>query len=318
MTETANFIARRTRKETNAKATRALQPRRRGQAMSHRGGLASLNVRVVGVLILGLMGASSGAAELPQPRRVGIGIAGGLKMVSDYYPPLRGTAPGLLLLHGWDWPERSPAASLSDYAREFQRAGYAVLTPNMRGWPPTGGRDDCGGRQVDDSMAALRWLGARRSVDPERLFIAGYSQGGQVALLTATRGARVRAVVAFAPVTELQSWGEHTDTPGIRGYLHAECGGPAGWSGRSAVAQETGQLPPLLLVHGDADRRVPTSQSLNLYRRLRNDRVDAELRLLPGVGHAIDAVLIPRRAIEFFAANDEPRGEPAPSGEQRS
>ena len=286
--------------------------------MSHHGGLALLNVCAVGVLMLGLTGASVSAAELPQPRRVEIGITDGLKLVSDYYPPLRGSAPGLLLLHGWDWPERSPAASLRDYAREFQRAGYAVLAPNMRGWPPTGGRDDCGDRQVDDSQAALRWLGARKSVDTERLFVAGYSQGGQVALLTATRGARVRAVVAFAPVTDLKRWGEQTDTPGIRGYLHAECGGPAGWAGRSVVTQETGQLPPLLLVHGDADRRVPTSQSLNLYRRLRDDRRDAELRLIPGVGHAIEAVLIPRLAIEFFAVNDKPIGEPAPSGGQRS
>ena len=286
--------------------------------MSHHGGLALLNVCAVGVLMLGLTVASVSAAELPQPRRVEIGITDGLKLVSDYYPPLRGSAPGLLLLNGWDWPERSPAASLRDYAREFQRAGYAVLAPNMRGWPPTGRRDDCGDRQVDDSQAALRWLGARKSVDTERLFVAGYSQGGQVALLTATRGARVRAVVAFAPVTELQSWGEQTDIPGIRGYLNAECGGPAGWPVRSALLEETQRFPALLLVHGDADRRVPTSQSLHLYRRLRNERGDAELRLIPGVGHAIDAVLIPGLAIELFAVNDEPRGEAAPSGGPRS
>jgi dipeptidyl aminopeptidase/acylaminoacyl peptidase len=270
------------------------------------------------MLLLSFLVAPLGAVTPTHPERVRIEIGGELDLVSDYYAPRQRTAPGLLLLHGWDWPERAPASGLSVYAREFQRAGYAVLVPNMRGWPPTGGRDDCGGRQVDDSQAALRWLGARESVDPERLFVAGYSQGGQVAMLTATRGAQVRAIVAFAPVTELQSWGEQTDTPGIRGYLHAECGGPAGWSGRSVVAQETDQLPPLLLVHGDADRRVPTSQSLNLYRRLRNERGDAELRLIPGAGHAIDAVLIPRLAIEFFAINDEPRGEPALSGGPQS
>ena len=276
--------------------------------MSQRGDLAWLSACAVGVLILGLTSASAGTAELPQPRRVEIAIAGGLELVSDYYPPLRGAAPGLLLLHGWDWPGRSPAAGLRDHAREFQGAGYAVLVPNMRGWPPTGGRDDCGGRQVEDSRMALQWLGVRQPVDENRLFIAGYSQGAQVALLSAARGAPVRAVAAYAPVTDLQSWGEHTDTPGIRGYLHAECGGPAGWSGRSAVAQETGQLPPLLLVHGDSDRRVPTSQSLSLYRRLRANHACVELHLIPGAGHAIDAVLLPRLAIAFFATRDASPG----------
>ena len=107
--------------------------------MSHRGGLALLNVCAIGVLMLGLTVASVSAVELPQPRRVEIGITDGLKLVSDYYPSMHGAAPGLLLLHGWDWPGRSPAAGLRDHAREFQRAGYAVLAPNMRGWPPPAG-----------------------------------------------------------------------------------------------------------------------------------------------------------------------------------
>mgnify|MGYP001813008273 CR=1 FL=1 len=269
-------------------------------------GLVAMSVLIAFCLML--LAGSAGAGELAPPRRVEIGIAGGLELVSDYYPPPPGTAPGLLLLHGWDWPDRSPATGLRDYAREFQRAGYAVLVPNMRGWPPTGGRDDCGGRQVEDSQSALQWLGGLASVDVNRLFIAGYSQGGQVALLSASRGAPVRAVAAFAPVTDLQRWGEQTQTPGIHGYLDVECGGPAGWPERSMLAQETSLLPPLLLVHGDGDRRVPASQSLALFRRLRANGADAELRLLAGVGHAIDAVLRPGLAMAFFALNTTTAG----------
>jgi len=253
-------------------------------------------------VVLAAVSLCAGAGQLPHARSVLINISGGLELFSDYYAPPQGTAPGLLLLHGWDWPDHSPANGLRVFAREFQRAGYGVLVPNMRGWPPTGGRDDCGGRQVEDSLSALEWLGARGSVDPRRLFVAGYSQGGQVALLAATRGAPVRAVTAFAPVTDLQSWAERTDTPGIRGYLHAECGGPPGWPARSALEKATRLFPPVLLVHGENDRRVPTAQSLSLYRRLRDDRASAELRLIPGVGHEIDSVLLPQLAIDFFAA----------------
>ena len=257
----------------------------------------------IAVLAIGLTVAEEGTVELPQPDRVDIAVSGGLELASDYYPPSARTAPGLLLLHGWDWPDRTPSAGLSEYAREFQQAGYAVLVPNMRGWPPTGGRDDCGGSQVADSQKALRWLGERQSVDANRLFIAGYSQGGQVALLAAARGAPVKAVAAFAPVTDLERWGEQTDTPGIRDYLEVECGGPTAWPARSVSAQETSLLPPLLLMHGESDRRVPTSQSLRLYRRLLADRAHVELRLIPGAGHAIDAVLLPQFAIAFFESS---------------
>ena len=268
----------------------------RGQGCSKAGGAAVL------FILLAAVSLCAGAGQLPQARRALIGIGGGLDLVSDYYAPPEAMAPGLLLLHGWDWPDRSPASGLRVFAREFQRAGYAVLVPNMRGWPPTGGRDDCGGQQIEDSLRALQWLGARGSVDPKRLFVAGYSQGGQVALLAAARGAAVRAVTAFAPVTDLQSWAERTDMPGIRGYLHAECGGPAGWPARSALEKGTRLFPPVLLVHGENDRRVPTSQSLSLYRKLRGNAPSAELRLIPGVGHEVDAVLLPQLAIDFFAS----------------
>jgi len=268
----------------------------RGQGCRKAGGAAVLFILFAAVSL------GAGAGQLTHARRALIGIGGGLELVSDYYPPPEAMAPGLLLLHGWDWPDRSPASGLRVFAREFQRAGYAVLVPSMRGWPPTGGRDDCGGQQVEDSLRALQWLGARGSVDPKRLFVAGYSQGGQVALLAAARGAAVRAVTAFAPVTDLQSWAERTDTPGIRGYLHAECGGPAGWPARSALEKGARLFPPVLLVHGDNDRRVPTSQSLSLYRKLLGNDPSAELRLIPGVGHEVDAVLLPRLAIDFFAS----------------
>ena len=57
---------------------------------------------------------------------------------------------------------------------------------------------------------------------------------------------------------------------------------------------------PVLLVHGDADRRVPPTQSTMLYQRLVERGFSAQLDLLPGVDHEQDDVLRPRMAIEFF------------------
>ena len=94
--------------------------------------------------------------------------------------------PAIVLLHGWTWPHKEPSRGLVSAAREFQRSGYTVLVPSMRGWPPTGGRDDCAGQQVRDVLRALAWLGQRNRVDDSQLFLAGYSQGGQVALLAAS------------------------------------------------------------------------------------------------------------------------------------
>ena len=44
---------------------------------------------------------------------------------------------------------------------------------------------------------------------------------------------------------------------------------------------------PLLLVHGQRDRRVPVEQSERLFAALTRARCECELLSLPGVGHVI-------------------------------
>ena len=212
--------------------------------------------------------------------------AGDITLVCRYFPA-DGAEPAsaVLLLHGWNWPDDDPTTDLISVAEAFQRAGYTALVPSMRGWPPSGGNDDCAGRQVDDVLQALKWLEQQPLVDPGRVFLAGFSQGGQVALLAATRGAPARAVVAFAPVVDPGSWGELTNIDGIRDYVMEECGGPSGWRSRS-VLQKAGALTlPLLLVHGDADRRVPTQQSIQLFQELKAAQRPVQLRLIAGDEH---------------------------------
>ncbi len=230
-----------------------------------------------------------------------------LNLHGDLYPAAdSGSAPAVLLLHGWHWPGEHPAATMEPFARPLHAAGFHVLVPTLRGWPPSGGRDDCAGRQVDDMLLALDWLRSRPGVDADRVYLVGHSQGGQIALLMAARNAPVRATAAFAPVTHPASWGRQTSVDGIRDYLHDECGGRSGWQRRDVVAAAAAIRSPVLLVHGDADTRVPPSQSQRLQARLAGLGRPIELRLVAGSGHAIDDILRPELALEFFARHGGP------------
>ena len=60
---------------------------------------------------------------------------------------------------------------------------------------------------------------------------------------------------------------------------------------------------PLLLVHGDADRRVPTQQSIKLFQELTNAQRPVQIRLIAGAEHDLDAVVQPQLAIDFFMNN---------------
>jgi dipeptidyl aminopeptidase/acylaminoacyl peptidase len=188
--------------------------------------------------------------------------------------------PAVILLHGYS----SNAQAMIEPARLLVQEGYAALALSMRGWPGSSGDDDCGLHQPDDIVVALEWLSIHPCIDNEHLGIFGNSQGGQVALLTAARSIMLRAVVVYKPVTDIDRWKTHTTQPGIPEYITKVCE-PGGSRLRSPVDFAEHINAPVLLVHGDADQRVPTEQSQLMKQALEKFGKTVETRLIPGANH---------------------------------
>lgn len=72
----------------------------------------------------------------------------------------------------------------------FDYSGFGD-SDGERGWVDPRAR-------TDDALSVVAWLGAQSGLSPDRLGIYGHSYGGPVAIATATRDARVRAVVAVS------------------------------------------------------------------------------------------------------------------------
>ena len=210
---------------------------------------------------------------------------------------------GIVLIHGWQPAGVNGALVLEPRARTFMDAGYVVLAISMRGWPPSGGRDDCGLRQPDDVAAAVGWLASQPGVDPDRLAVVGFSQGGQVTLLAGVRGARVRAIVSDYPVTDVALWKETTANADIPGYVTSVCE-PGGTTPRSPRLNAGAITVPVLLVHGDMDTRVPTDQSVLMKAALDAAGRSATLFLVPGAQHGFTAAeeAVVRPVVDQFLA----------------
>lgn len=199
-----------------------------------------------------------------------------------------GTRPGIIVLHGWQTAGTNGAALVEGRARRFAEDGYVALALSMRGWPPSGGSDDCGLRQPDDVADALRWLAGQPGVDGQRLALVGFSQGGQVALLAGARGALVRAIVAYFPVTDVALWKQTTANTDIPSYISTVCE-PGGTATRSPRLQAASLAAPVLLIHGDRDTRVPTDQSRLMLAALQSAGRQGTLLLVPGAEHGFTA-----------------------------
>jgi dipeptidyl aminopeptidase/acylaminoacyl peptidase len=105
-----------------------------------------------------------------------------------------------------------------------------------------------------------------------------------VALLTAGRGAQVRGVVAYYPVTDVTRWKATTDHPQIPEYVTTICE-PGGTRSRSPLLSAANITADVLLVHGDTDRRVPTEQSELLHTALTAAGRRSNLLIVPGAQH---------------------------------
>ncbi|MCJ7557422.1 MAG: alpha/beta fold hydrolase [Gammaproteobacteria bacterium] len=86
--------------------------------------------------------------------------------------------PALVYLHG-GFALRPSELKVTE---PFTSAGFIVLAPSWRGENGNPGYFECFFGEVKDAKAAIRWLASRDYVDPEQIYVFGWSVGGGIAL----------------------------------------------------------------------------------------------------------------------------------------
>ncbi|MEQ9497102.1 MAG: prolyl oligopeptidase family serine peptidase [Deltaproteobacteria bacterium] len=92
-------------------------------------------------------------------------------------------------------------------AAAFREAGVTLMRPALRGAHDNPGKSECMLGEVDDIIAAAKWLAKRSDVDPHRIYLGGHSTGGTLALLTAAKSDMFRGVFAFGPIANAADYG---------------------------------------------------------------------------------------------------------------
>jgi acetyl esterase/lipase len=196
-----------------------------------------------------------------------------------------------------------------EYFRPLLKRGYTVF-PVVHGSQPK----FCITEIVPDIHRAVRFIrhnAARYGVDPNRLGITGGSAGGHLSLTMGTQGrpgdpnakdpvdresSAVQCVACFFPPTDFLNYSKPgEDAVGV-GVLKAF---KAGFGPRSDTAEERQKLgreispiyfvhsnmPPILIIHGDADKLVPICQAQTFVKRCEEAGSTAKLVVREGKAH---------------------------------
>ncbi|MFP6569994.1 MAG: S9 family peptidase [Dehalococcoidia bacterium] len=172
--------------------------------------------------------------------------------------------------------------------------GYVVLAVNPRGSSTYGMDfmtavfDDWGGEDYKDIMAAVDEMASRTYIDADRMGLHGYSYGGFMTTWTIGHDNRFKAAVAGAPVTNLSSFYGTSDIGvsfgerQIDGRRIDEIGK---YLFRSPLTYVESVETPLLIIHGEADVRVPMEQSEQYYVSLKRLDKTVEFVRFPDFSH---------------------------------
>ena len=188
---------------------------------------------------------------------------------------------------------------LTSYSLPGQTAaarGFAVFYPNYRGSTGRGvefsklGQADYAGKEFDDLVDAVDHLVSTGLVDSKKVGITGGSYGGFASAWGATYySERFAASVMFVGISNQISKFGTTDIPNEMFQVHARKKLYGNWRWfleRSPVFHVEKGRTPLLILHGREDTRVHPSQSMELYRHLKNlGQAPVRLVFYPGEGH---------------------------------
>jgi acetyl esterase/lipase len=266
------------------------------------------------VVLICSCGVALGEEPVRRTEDVVYGRKHGMALTLDVFQPAKQNGCGLLFLvnGGWLSSKATPLMVTirpGDY-RPFLERGYTVFAVVTSSQPKFTISEE-----MEDVGRAVRFVRAhakKYGVRPDRLGMMGSSSGGQLTLSAAARGApgkadaadpvdressELQAATCFFPPTDFLNYGG----PGINGISEGPLAslkaafGPLAVTteGRKKLGREispiyhvTNRLPPILIVHGDADVAVPLQQSLSFQQKAKEvGAKQVEVIVRAGKGH---------------------------------
>jgi dipeptidyl aminopeptidase/acylaminoacyl peptidase len=175
----------------------------------------------------------------------------------------------------------------------FAARGWAVLRANPRGSTGYGlpfrssNVDDWGGGDYTDLMSGVEAVVAMGVADPNRMAVMGWSYGGYMTNWVVTQTTRFKCAATGAGLSDMISmWGTNDIPTVLDDYFEGTSfEQPQRYIKMSPLAHIQNAGTPMLILHGEADIRVPTTQGYEMYTALKRKGTPVEMVVYPRTPH---------------------------------
>ena len=168
--------------------------------------------------------------------------------------------------------------------------GYIVVCVDPRG---TGARGEewrkctylnLGVKEIEDQIAAAKWLGQQSYIDANRIGLYGWSFGGYMTLMGLCHGQGVfKTGVAVAPVAD---WSFY-DTIYTERFMRTPQENPTGYKASSVLEVAKDLQGKLLLIHGSADDNVHVQNAMDFTDLLVSEGIPFDMAIYKDRNHGI-------------------------------
>lgn len=260
-------------------------------------------VLVLVVVCAAAITAAAGAGEIRTEKDVAY-LGPDRAEKADLYLPEAGAAgttyPGVVVIHGGGWTGGDKAAPREiNICSTLAAAGYVCMSINYQLAKPGGPTFPA---NIQEAKRAVRWLrknAARLQLDGRSIGAIGGSAGGHLTALLAVSGpecgldpaedaefsCRIQAAVPLYPHCA-SSWEGDRPYDSLPMFAKPRAEAPALWDSASPIKSLSADDPPMLLVHGTADKTTPLDQSTRFRDAAVAVGVPCELIVIEGAAHA--------------------------------
>ena len=225
----------------------------------------------------------------------------GQRIAGILHIPEKKNPPAIVMVHGFRIGKDEDHEQFILAARQFQKEGFLVLRFDWRGTDESEGKfeDMTIDSKVDDTLAAIEFV-KKQNIDRNRIGILGKSFGGEISILAALK-AKPKTLVLWAPTTDSKRFltiftQDQVTEMKTKGFTvtKAASTGKEYRIGRNFYETATKTMVenmvknierPTLIVHGDADERIPLEWSKKAYK---NMTCEKSLKIIKNMKHSFE------------------------------